>query len=133
MKFLNKIDGANKLVTDANSRLVTDTKIAEWDSKAEGSHKHSKNDINDFPTSLPASGGDASTVNGFTILKSVPANANFSNTIYSVISTSEIDAGVSTLSRAISGARVKYMLDKTKPVISKVKPTNGSPIWYEEL
>ena len=34
MKFLNKIDGADKLITDANNRLVTDAQINEWDSKA---------------------------------------------------------------------------------------------------
>jgi len=34
MKFLNKIDGADKLITDANNRLVTDAKINEWDNKA---------------------------------------------------------------------------------------------------
>jgi hypothetical protein len=79
--------------------------------------------------------GNASTVNGFTVGTNVPANAKFTdtNTTYSVISTAEIDAGVSTTSRTISGARVKHILDKTKPVVSKVKPTNGSPIWYEEL
>ena len=33
MKFLNKIDGADKLITDANNRLVTDEQIANWDSK----------------------------------------------------------------------------------------------------
>jgi hypothetical protein len=40
MKFLNKIDGADKLITDANNRLVTDAQINEWDNKAEASHTH---------------------------------------------------------------------------------------------
>ena len=35
MKFLNKIDGADKLIQDSNNRLVTDTKINEWDNKAD--------------------------------------------------------------------------------------------------
>lgn len=34
MKFLNKIDGADKLIQDSNNRLVTDAKINEWDNKA---------------------------------------------------------------------------------------------------
>ena len=35
MKFLNKIDGADKLITDANNRLVTDAQINEWDNKGD--------------------------------------------------------------------------------------------------
>ena len=35
MKFLNKIDGADKLITDANNRLVKDTDISTWNNKAE--------------------------------------------------------------------------------------------------
>lgn len=35
MKFLNKIDGADKLITDANNRLVKDTDISKWNNKAE--------------------------------------------------------------------------------------------------
>jgi len=35
MKFLNKIDGADKLITDANNRLVKDTDISNWNNKAE--------------------------------------------------------------------------------------------------
>ena len=35
MKFLNKIDGADKLITDANNRLVTDTDISNWNNKSE--------------------------------------------------------------------------------------------------
>lgn len=34
MKFLNVIDGADKLITDVNNRLVTDEQINEWDNKA---------------------------------------------------------------------------------------------------
>ena len=35
MKFLNMIDGADKLITDANNRLVKDTDISNWNNKAE--------------------------------------------------------------------------------------------------
>jgi len=34
MKFLNEIDGADKLKQDSNNRLVTDAQINEWNSKA---------------------------------------------------------------------------------------------------
>jgi hypothetical protein len=39
-------------------------------------------DLTDVPTSLPASGGNSATVNGFTVLSAVPANALFTDTIY---------------------------------------------------
>ncbi len=44
----------------------------------------------------------------------VPANAKFTDTTYSEISTSEIDAGASSTLRTISGRRVKYILDKVQ-------------------
>ena len=45
---------------------------------AKKSHKHSKSDITDFPTSMLANGGNASTVNGHTVNSNVPANAKLS-------------------------------------------------------
>ena len=36
----------------------------------------------DFPTSIPADGGNAETVNGHTVESNVPANAKFTDTIY---------------------------------------------------
>lgn len=61
MKFLNNIDGANRLIEDANHRLVSDIEKVKWDGKADGVHKHTKSDIQDFPTSLPANGGSATS------------------------------------------------------------------------
>lgn len=37
----------------------------------------------DIPTSLPANGGNAATVNGHTVASNVPANAKFTDTVYS--------------------------------------------------
>ena len=140
MKFLNKIDGADKLITDANNRLVKDTDISNWNNKSDKGHKHTKSEITDFPTSLPANGGNADTVGGFTVGTNVPANAKFTDTIttingktgvitkadivalgipaqdtnttYSEISTAEIDAGTSSTLRTITARRLKYLLDK---------------------
>ena len=41
-----------KISQDANNRLVTDTQIANWNSKAAGTHTHTKSQITDFPSSL---------------------------------------------------------------------------------
>lgn len=43
-------------------------------------HKHTKADISDFPSSLPANGGNADTVGGFTVKTNVPVDAKFTDT-----------------------------------------------------
>lgn len=48
----------------------------------------SYNDLSNKPTSLPANGGNASTVGGFTVGVNVPANAKFTDTTYGNASTS---------------------------------------------
>lgn len=45
------------------------------------SHTHTKSQISDFPTSMPADGGNADTVNGFTVGVNVPADAEFHYTL----------------------------------------------------
>lgn len=44
------------------------------------SHTHTKSQITDFPTSMPANGGNASTVNGYTVNANVPSGAKFTDT-----------------------------------------------------
>lgn len=46
------------------------------------SHSHTKSNITDFPTSLPANGGNSFTVNGFTVNTNVPSGAKFTDTVY---------------------------------------------------
>ena len=43
------------LKQDASNRLVTDSEKTTWNNKANNSHTHTKSDIKDFPSSLPAS------------------------------------------------------------------------------
>jgi hypothetical protein len=85
---------------------------------------------------------DSNKVGGFTVAKNVPSNAVFTdtvttingktgaiskadivalgipsqdtNTTYSEITTSEIDAGTASTLRTITGRRVKYILDKVQ-------------------
>ena len=52
------------------------------DGKAASSHTHTKSQITDFPSSLPANGGNASTVNGHTVESNVPSGAKFTDTTY---------------------------------------------------
>ncbi len=46
------------------------------------SHTHTKSQITDFPTSMPANGGNSSTVNDHTVNSDVPVNAKFTDTTY---------------------------------------------------
>ena len=55
-------------------------KIAKVFSKI--GHTHLKSDITDFPTSMPANGGNAATVGGHTVGVNVPENAVFTDTVY---------------------------------------------------
>ena len=57
------------------------------DNKADSSHIHVKADITDFPASLPANGGDAATVNGYTVNANVPALGYYYATCDSSLTT----------------------------------------------
>ncbi len=46
----------------------------------------------DIPKSLPASGGDAATVNGHTIAVDVPSGAQFTDTTYTVMKAASASA-----------------------------------------
>ena len=87
---------------------------------------HPASMITGLPTSLPANGGNADTVGGFTVGVNVPANAKFTDTTYSEITTSEIDAGTSSTRRTITGRRIKYILDKVQAWLdNKVDKVSG--------
>ena len=45
-------------------------------------HTHTKSDITDFPSALPADGGNSATVGGHSVNTDVPAGAKFTDTVY---------------------------------------------------
>lgn len=65
-------------------RLVTnsDNKYATKDSLSAVATTGNYSDLKGAPTSLPANGGNASTVNGHTVNSNVPVNAKFTDTVY---------------------------------------------------
>lgn len=71
---------------------LIDTQILEYFKKkltnifAPISHKHTKSQITDFPTSMLANGGNSDTVNGHTVNIDVPSDAKFTdvNTTYTL-------------------------------------------------
>lgn len=70
----------SKEVSDRTTQYNTlNTKLEE---KSNDGHKHVVNDIIDFPTSMPANGGDSSTVNRHTVETDVPKGAVFTDTVY---------------------------------------------------
>ena len=77
-----KMAGISGAVVD-DSLSATSTNAIQ--NKAVTNALNAKANLTDIPSSLPASGGDASTVNGHTVNADVPANAKFTdtNTTYS--------------------------------------------------
>ena len=62
-----------------------------------------KADISAIPTSVPANGGNADTVGGFTVETNVPADAKFTDTVYTLPeATSSVLGGVMTDGSTIS-------------------------------
>jgi hypothetical protein len=114
----------NKVFTAAEK-----TKLANIESGANKyTHPatHPASMITGLPTSLPANGGNADTVGGFTVGVNVPANAKFTDTTYSEITISEIDAGTASTLRTITGRRIKYILDKVQAWLdNKVDKVSG--------
>lgn len=126
----------NKVKTD----VPTGAKFTDTVYTHPASHPASM--ITGLPNSLPADGGNADTVGGFTVGTNVPANAKFTdtqttvngktgviskndivalgipasdtNTTYSEITTAEIDTGTASTLRTITGRRIKYILDKVQ-------------------
>lgn len=98
-------------------------KIAKVFSKI--GHTHLKSDITDFPTSMPANGGNAATVGGHTVGVNVPSNAKFTDTTYSKLSEFTDDVGYvkNTDARLTDARNAKDVYDwakaSTKPTYTK--------------
>lgn len=92
---LQTFDGVTNIVNDESAEMSVkywcDNSInALVSNKAPLIHTHVVADIVDFPDSLPANGGNADTVNGLTVQTAVPADAKFTDTVYT-LPTATID------------------------------------------
>lgn len=72
-------------------------------------------DLSGTPTSLPANGGNADTVGGFTVGVDVPANAKFTDTTYTAMTADEATTGTATTARSITA---KVLHDKIEAMVS---------------
>ena len=134
----------NKIKDYVDGKVKTDVPVGAKFTDTVYSHpdSHPASMITGLPTSLPADGGNADTVGGFTVGVNVPADAVFTdtdtvttingktgviskadivalgipasdtNTTYSEITTAEIDTGTASTLRTITARRLKYLLDK---------------------
>ena len=105
-------------------------KIAKVFSKI--GHTHLKSDITDFPTSMPANGGNAATVGGHTVGVNVPSNAKFTDTTYSKLSEFTDDVGyVKNTDARLTNARpasdvYAWAKKSTKPTYTKAEVGLGN-------
>ena len=77
------LDGKASSDHTHDDRYYTETEVdTKLNKKAESIHNHTKSQITDFPTSMPANGGNADTVNSHTVKSDVPENAVFTDTVY---------------------------------------------------
>ena len=82
-RYYTKEEVDNSINNETSNRTAQyDELNVKLGEKSNNGHKHVVNDITDFPTSLPANGGNADTVNNHIVLSNVPANAKFTDTVY---------------------------------------------------
>lgn len=81
-KDAETLSAAQSYADSAAQSAVTSAKAYTEQYSAKAVHTHTVSDITDFPEALPADGGNADTVNGLTVQTAVPANAKFTDTVY---------------------------------------------------
>jgi len=76
------LNNGNAAYTHVSNKSNPHSVTAAQVGAAATSHVHAKADITDFPSSIPAEGGNADTVNGHTVNADVPSGAKFTDTVY---------------------------------------------------
>ena len=91
-------------------------------------HTHTKSEISDFPSSLPASGGNADTVNNHTVKSNVPTDAVFTDTIYDDTKVKEsIEELSSKLVFDLFGEKL-FQYDDNNSISISILPRKNVPI-----
>lgn len=84
-----------------------------------------KSKISDFPTSLPANGGNSATVNNHTVLSDVPANAVFTDTnTWRPLGTGATDACAGNDSRLSDKRLPQNMFVRVIPILTDISVSN---------
>lgn len=135
LNTLNELAAA--LGEDPNFATTISTEIGKKANSADLSTvatSGSYNDLSDkptIPTSLPANGGNAATVGGFTVGCDVPEDAVFTDTVYTHPAThaASMITGLATV--ATSGSYTDLSNKPTIPAITKVTFTDSDSNWGE--
>lgn len=114
---VDKVSGkglsTNDYTTTEKNKLAGITSGAEVNVQSDWSVTDTASDafIKNKPTSLPANGGNAATVNGHTVNANVPANAKFTDTTYSDMTgaTSSADGTHGLVPAPAKGNQAKYL------------------------
>lgn len=104
------VDGTATKVGDTNidlSEYIKTTDLADYMKTSDADGKFAtitavdgKADKSDIPTTLPANGGNADTVNNHTVETDVPENAVFTDTVYD---DTELNANLGELTNSVEG------------------------------
>ena len=79
---LNKLHGLTPTTAELNYiKGVTGNIQTQLNGKAASSHTHTKSQITDFPSSLPANGGNSDTVDGFHFIKQTTIPTSLANNV----------------------------------------------------
>lgn len=79
---LSSEDGYEPYTADSATSVPWSGVTGKPSTYTPSSHTHTKSQITDFPTSMPANGGNSTTVNGHTVKSDVPESAVFTDTVY---------------------------------------------------
>ena len=120
------IETLKRLVTNSNNKYATK------DSLSTVATTGNYSDLKGTPTSLPANGGNASTVNGHTVLSNVPANAKFTDTVYSLPdATASVKGGVKVGSNiTVSSGTISLTKDNVTNALGYTPPTTDTNTHY---
>lgn len=85
-------------------------------------------DLSGTPSSLPANGGNAATVGGFTVGVNVPSNAKFTDTVYTLPNaTSSVLGGVKVGSNiSVSSGTISLTKDNVTAALGYTPPTTDT-------
>lgn len=86
-----------------------------------------------IPTSLPANGGNAATVNKHTVLSDVPANAKFTDTVYSLPNATATTLGGVKIGSNITLATDTISISKANVIAALGYTPSGTDTTYNDM
>ena len=93
-------------------------------------HTHTKSQITDFPTSLPADGGNSGTVNGHTVDSDVPAGAKFTDTIFDDSDLKQQISDTLNASKQYTNEQIRNIIGFDISIVSTLPTTGKKGIIY---